>query len=458
MIFSSIFFLFGFLTLLLLVYFLLPKKYRNIILLLFSIFFYTFGDPKNVIYLLLSCIANYFLGKLIYESKTAKRKTLLLCIGLFYNLGQLFYFKYFTFFLETLSFLGEDVSIISVVLPIGISFYTFQAISYIVDIYRGIHKPAKNIIEFSTYLTLFPQLIAGPIVRYQNVEKDLQEKNVTVSQFSKGIQRFIIGLSKKVLLANALGKYIAYLSTQTILSSWMKALAYSLQIYFDFSGYSDMAIGLGLMLGFHFLENFNYPFIAKSITDFWRRWHISLSSWFRDYVYIPLGGNRVSKLKWLRNLFIVWFLTGLWHGASWNFILWGLFFGFLLILEKLFFSHFLEKHPIFGHLYTILFVLISFVIFQNDSLLQLGAELKNMFFLSNVPFIDTITSFYTLDYMVVLAVAIVASLPIGKMLQEKLQQYAIWECGRFVLLFALFFLCISSLINSSFNPFLYFRF
>ena len=334
MLFSSITFIYYFLPILLIVYFIVPSKYRNLVLLFFSLLFYFLGEPKYIIVLILSCIINYILSKLIYKRKKDK---LFLLIAIMYNVLQLLIFKYTDFFIDNINnIFNTNIPFMYIVMPIGISFFTFQALGYVIDVYKKKHLPAKSLLEFMTYVCLFPQLVAGPIVRYEDVRKEMYDRSITYSKFSEGVNRFIIGLSKKVLVANVLGEFIKECTVETLLSSWLKPIAFTLQIYFDFSGYSDMAIGLGLMLGFRFKENFNYPLIADSVTNFWRRWHISLSSWFKDYVYIPLGGNRVNKIKWIRNIFIVWFLTGFWHGASWNFIIWGLYFGILLVIEKLF--------------------------------------------------------------------------------------------------------------------------
>ena len=340
MLFSSITFLYYFLVVLLLVYFFSPKKYRNFILLVFSLLFYFLGEPKYIVILILSGVLNYFFGNMVL----LKHKKFFLVVACIYNIGLLLFFKYTDFFITNInSLLGSNISLLYIVMPIGISFFTFQALSYVIDIYNGKSKPANSLIDFMTYLSLFPQLVAGPIVRYNDVFKELVSREVNYDNFSYGVSRFIIGLSKKVLLANVLGEFVGNLVDVNFLSSWLKPILFTLQIYFDFSGYSDMAIGLGKMFGFSFLENFNYPLISSSITDFWRRWHISLSSWFRDYVYIPLGGNRVSKFKWIRNIMIVWFLTGFWHGASWNFIIWGMYFGFILLIEKLYIGKYLKK-------------------------------------------------------------------------------------------------------------------
>ena len=378
MLFSSIIFIYFFIPLLLLVYFITPTKYRNIPLLLFSLLFYFLGEPKYIVILLLCCTINYYISKLMVHKKYKKHKKTLLILTLIYDIGQLLYFKYTDFFITNLNNIFKlNISLLHVIMPIGISFFTFQIIAYIVDVYKGVHKPSKNLLDFSMYVSLFPQLIAGPIVRYADVEKEVIKRETNFNKFSQGIKRFVIGLSKKVLLANVLGEFANLLVEQTILSSWLKPILFTLQIYFDFSGYSDMAIGLGLMFGFHFLENFNYPLIAKSITDFWRRWHMSLSSWFKDYVYIPLGGNRVTKIKWIRNIFIVWFLTGFWHGANWNFIIWGLYFCTILVVEKFLLGKLLDKTKVIKYIYTLLIIIISFLIFSVESVPEIITSLKS---------------------------------------------------------------------------------
>lgn len=454
MLFSSVTFLYYFLPLLIILYFIL-KKHRNNLLLVFSLFFYFYGEPKFILVLLSSIIINYYFSKWIYNNPTKKR--MLLILSLIINLGILFYFKYFNFIIEcTNDILNLDINILNISLPLGISFFTFQAISYVVDVYLNKVKPAKNIFEFGTYLSLFPQLVAGPIVRYETIADELKRRKITTEMFASGIKRFIIGLSKKVILANTLGEIVtifASLSQKTIISNWLVGISYSLQIYFDFSGYSDMAIGLGLMLGFRFLENFNYPFIASSITDFWRRWHISLSSFFRDYVYIPLGGNRVSKKRWIFNLFVVWFLTGLWHGASYNFILWGLYFFILLILEKMFLNKFI-KNKIFSHIYTIILVIISFVIFRETDISELFITLKSMFGFNNLKWINIETIYYLKNFSVFLIISIILSTPIVKLIKQKINKPIIEYVGCFILLV----IVTSYLVSSSSNPFLYFRF
>jgi len=337
MVFSSITFLYYFLPILLLVYFLMPSKFKNLVLFIFSLLFYFYGEPTYIWILLLSILINYIGGLIIGKSDSKKIKKICLILTILFDVGLLFYFKYTDFFISNINnIFGSGFSLMNVVMPIGISFFTFQTMSYVIDVYMGNVKYTKNILDFGTYVALFPQLVAGPIVRYIDVDNELKKRDHSFEKFSLGIERFVIGLGKKVLLANVLGeacKYLGGIESATVLSSWLISIFFTLQIYFDFSGYSDMAIGLGYMFGFKFLENFNYPYIAKSITDFWRRWHISLSSWLRDYVYIPLGGNRCSKIKWIRNIFVVWFLTGFWHGADWNFITWGLYFAVLLLVE-----------------------------------------------------------------------------------------------------------------------------
>ena len=459
MIFSSILFLYYFLPLLLITYFIIPSKYKNLVLLTFSLIFYFLGEPKYIIILLISCVINYLLSKQIEKNKHSK---LYLIIALILNIGALFIFKYTDFFISNINnIFNTNIGYMYLVMPIGISFFTFQALGYIIDVYNKKHKPAKNIINYMTYICLFPQLIAGPIVRYSTIENELETRTHNYDNFANGVKRFIIGLSKKVLLANVLGEFTKSFLTETVLSSWLKPIAYTLQIYFDFSGYSDMAIGLGLMFGFKFLENFNYPLIASSITDFWRRWHISLSSWFRDYVYIPLGGNRVNKLKWLRNLFVVWFLTGFWHGASWNFIIWGLYFGIILVIEKLFIGKYIEKTKIFKHIYSLIIIVISFLIFNSNTTNEIFNSLKNMFFLNNLEIVNNETIYYLRSYLVLLIIAIISATPLIKNIILKLNQtkakniISLLEPITYIILLIL---STAFLIDESFNPFLYFRF
>jgi len=459
MLFSSILFIYYFIPLLLIIYFIVPSKFKNLVLLLFSLLFYFLGEPKYVIILILSCIINYIISKQMEKSKHRK---LLLIISLVYNIGQLLVFKYTDFFIDNINnILNTKIPFMYIVMPIGISFFTFQIIAYMADVYNKKHKPAKNILYFMTYVCLFPQLVAGPIVRYIDVENDMDKRTHSFDKFANGIKRFVIGLSKKVLLANVLGELAKDLITETVVAAWIKPIAYTLQIYFDFSGYSDMAIGLGLMFGFKFLENFNYPLIASSITDFWRRWHMSLSSWFRDYVYIPLGGNRVSKLKWIRNLFIVWGLTGFWHGASWNFIIWGLYFGIILVIEKLFIGKYLEKTKVLKYIYSSLIIVISFIIFNSMTVSEILRSVGNMFNLTNIEFINNETIYYLKSYLVLLIVSLIAATPLVKNLIIKLKETKLNKIINILeplTYIALLVLSTAFLIDASFNPFLYFRF
>lgn len=465
MVFSSISFLYYFLPITLLLYFVVPKKYKNIILLIMSLLFYFYGEPRYILILLFSCLFNYYYGKHL-EKTRGKMRNILLILNLTINFGMLFYFKYFHFFLENVNLLfHSNLTWVSIIMPIGISFFTFQATSYVIDIYRGKIKSAKNIFIFATYLSLFPQLIAGPIVRYETVEQELKTRKTDFNTFSEGIKRFIVGLSKKVLFANILGEFsknLMGLLEQSVLSYWLQALSNMLQIYFDFSGYSDMAIGLGLMFGFHFLENFNYPFIARSITDFWRRWHISLSSWFRDYIYIPLGGSRVSTVKKYRNILVVWMVTGLWHGASWNFILWGLYFAVFLILEKSFLLKILDKNKVLGHIYTLFLILISFIIFNETTITSIIMFLKGMFGFSNLKGINIETIYYLKNYIGVIILSIIFSVPWLRVIKNHMESNKhlfkvisfLEPIGYMILLIV----TTAYIVDESFNPFLYFRF
>ena len=458
MLFSSITFLYYFLVVLLLVYFFSPKKYRNFILLVFSLLFYFLGEPKYIVILILSGVLNYFFGNMVL----LKHKKFFLVAACIYNIGLLLFFKYTDFFITNInSLLGSNISLLYIVMPIGISFFTFQALSYVIDIYNGKSKPANSLIDFMTYLSLFPQLVAGPIVRYNDVFKELVSREVNYDNFSYGVSRFIIGLSKKVLLANVLGEFVGNLVDVNFLSSWLKPILFTLQIYFDFSGYSDMAIGLGKMFGFSFLENFNYPLISSSITDFWRRWHISLSSWFRDYVYIPLGGNRVSKFKWIRNIMIVWFLTGFWHGASWNFIIWGMYFGFILLIEKLYIGKYLKKTKVFKYIYSLLIIIIGFLIFNTTNVSDIINSVKNMFLINKIPFYSLETLYYLRSNLVLLIVSILAATPLFKNIVLKVKKTkfkVVVDVLEPIVYIILLTLCTAFLIDASFNPFLYFRF
>ena len=465
MIFSSISFLFYFLPITLIVHVLLPHKGKNWWLLATSLLFYSFGEPQYIWLLIGFCLFHYYYGRLLERTPKSKHK-LLLILHLTISFAILFYYKYFSFFLSlTNELIGFELVWKRIVMPIGISFITFQATSYIMDIYRGTSKSAPDLISFATYLTLFPQLIAGPIVRYETMETQLNKRKLTYSQFAQGIRRFIIGLAKKVLIANVLGGVsgrLAGMIAQSVLSYWIQALANMLQLYFDFSGYSDMAIGIGLMLGFHFLENFNYPFFASSITDFWQRWHISLSSWFRDYVYIPLGGSRNGVYRQYRNILIVWVLTGIWHGAGWNFMAWGAYFALWLIIEKRFLKDWLKRHPLPAHGYTLCLILISFVIFHASTLREAWSFLGSMFGLNHLPLSNLETIYNTRNACGVLLVALLFSMPIIPYFKTRIQQHS-WLCKIYawsegIVYLALFLICSGYIINETFQPFLYFRF
>ncbi len=458
MVFSSITFIYYFLPVVLLLYFIVPKKYKNIILLFSSIVFYIYGDISYLLVLVFSCISNYILGLLI--DKYRKHSKIIVGIAIGVNLIILIYFKYTNFLINNINLLlNIKFSYLNIVLPLGISFYTFQNLSYVIDVYRKEVTVNKNFINYATYIFLFPQLIAGPIVRYKDISKQLIKRECSFSLFSSGVIKFIIGLSKKVLLANALGEGINSLyniSNFSYVTYLLIALFYTLQIYFDFSGYSDMAIGLGRMFGFKFNENFNYPFIARSITDFWRRWHISLSSFFKDYVYIPLGGSRCSKKRNIINLFIVWLLTGIWHGAGFNFIIWGLYFFIILVIEKLLLKDFLDKHKIFGHVYTVILVIISFTIFSITDISSLGIFLKNLLGFGLLPLINNETLYILKSYLIIMILSIVLSTPIIKIIYDKNNKYI--NGLLTLIIFILFILVTANLVDSSFNPFLYFKF
>ena len=453
MVFSSLTFIYFFLPILLFVYFIIPNKFKIIVLVLFSLVFYFYGEGKYILVLLLSSIINYYLSKKITNNKK------LLVISIILNLIPLLYFKYTMFFIDIVNnVFNANLFIQNIVLPIGISFFTFQNISYLVDSYKDKNEVAKNLLEYILYITFFAQLVAGPIVRFSEIKSDINNRKLNIENLYIGIKRFIIGLAKKLILANNIGILINYLNNLngSILLYWLLALSYTFQIYFDFSGYSDMAIGLGRMFNFKFLENFNYPLSASSITDFWRKWHISLSRFFKDYVYIPLGGNRVSKIKHIRNILIVWVLTGFWHGASFNFIFWGLYFGILLIIEKYFLTNFLDKHKIFAHIYTFILIIISFVIFSISDINSLVAFIKSMFGLNNLPFVNFDTIYYLKSYLILIIICFVASLPIVKIL--KFNSNKIINFIEPVIYFSLLFISTAYLVDSTFNPFLYFRF
>ena len=461
MLFSSITFLYVFLPCVILLYFLAPKRLKNTVLLLVSLVFYAWGEPVYVVLMAVSILQGYVFARLIEFANSKNTKKLWLIASLAVSLGLLAYFKYANFFLESFaSVTGLSVPTLKIALPIGISFYTFQILSYVVDVYRGDVPAQKNILSLGAYISMFPQLIAGPIVRYSDIAKSLNERTHSVALVSDGIRRFVLGLSKKILIANTLGELVAAMTAArdvSVLYFWLYAIAFSLQIYFDFSGYSDMAIGLGKIFGFHFMENFNYPFISKSISEFWRRWHISLGSWFRDYVYIPLGGNRVGRGRLLLNLLIVWMLTGLWHGAAWNFVVWGLFFAALLILEKTFFGRFLEKCRAVGHIYVLLAVAISFVIFNATSMMEAIFYISAMFGGKGYPLVSGEFLYQLRQYGVVILLGCVGATPLVKTVAERIPK-KLANILEPIVLVALILICTAYLVDGSFNPFLYFRF
>lgn len=464
MLFSSISFIYYFLPCILFFYFITPNKYKNIILFSGSLLFYFFGEPKYTILLLFSIIINYLHSLVIDKYLDTKIAKVALISSISINVLILAFFKYSNFFIQNINSIFDiNIKLLDLTLPLGISFFTFQTMSYIIDIYRGEAKISKNPLGVATYVSLFPQLIAGPIVRYKTVAEELNNRKHSFDNFAYGIKRFVIGLSKKVLIANPLGELYAivtYSDNSSVLFYWIAAIAFALQIYFDFSGYSDMAIGLGRIFGFHFLENFNYPYISKSISEFWTRWHISLGSWFRDYVYIPLGGNRVSKLKWFRNIFVVWFLTGFWHGASWNFALWGLYFGVLVTLEKLFIGNLLKRIPnILNHIYVVFLIVISFVIFKIDNMTEFFTFFKGMFGLLDIPILNTESIYYLESYFVIIIIAIIGTTPLIKnFLSKTLVKYKIIDVLEPICYVILMIAVTGYLVDSSFNPFLYFRF
>lgn len=472
MVFSSLLFMFRFLPLVLILYYVSPVKFRNIILFLFSLFFYAWGEPKYVFLMLASITIDYKIGKLINKSKfygdmrAAKRWMMLSVV---YNLSVLAFFKYADFVVGSINgVLGTAIPLPGIPLPIGISFFTFQTMSYTIDVYRGATQAQMNWMKYGTYVSMFPQLIAGPIVQYKTIAEQLRERKETTDDFVYGIHRFLMGVGKKVLLANNIGVLWDTVSAMQAgqlpaATAWLGALAYTFQIYFDFSGYSDMAIGLGKMFGFHFLENFNYPYISKSITEFWRRWHISLSSWFREYVYIPLGGNRHGVVKQVRNIAVVWMLTGIWHGASWNFVLWGVYYGALLILEKFVFGKALARMPgAVRSIYTMFFVIISWMIFAFD---DMGAGLRfiGAMFGNGQGFADSTTVYLLYNYAVMLVVLVLGCTELPKraanFCMEKMRM-ASWAqtAVRCVVYGGIFLLSVAYLVDASYNPFLYFRF
>ena len=468
--FSSLPFLFGFLPITLAIYFAVPLRWRNLALLLTSLVFYGWGEPVYIIIMVLSILIDYTHGMLVekYRSRD-KLARWFVAESMILNLGLLGFFKYWDFFAANLSLIpGISIPALGLPLPIGISFFTFQTMSYTIDVYRQDAPAQRNMVSFGAYVTMFPQLVAGPIVRYRDVAAELDHRTNTVDEFAAGAQRFTVGLAKKVLLANSIGAlWDAELAAQsagtlTAFGGWLGIAAYGFQIYFDFSGYSDMAIGMGKMLGFHFPENFDYPYTAASVTEFWRRWHMSLGSWFRDYVYIPLGGNRVSKAKWFRNIFIVWLLTGLWHGAAWTFILWGLFFAVFLTAEKLWYGQALAQTRFLKHLYVLLLIAVSFVIFDAASVSGAFRTIASLFGLGGLPRSDALARYYFDSYSGVFLVAIVGATPLPAKIVRQFSEDGpgkkIMSVVEPVVLLGLLAVVTAYLVDGSFNPFLYFRF
>ena len=462
MLFSSIPFLFYFLPAVLILYLITPKKLRNATLFLVSLFFYGWGEPVYVFLMVGTILSGFVLGLLIEKFREKRIGKLFLALSVIIPLLALGYFKYADFFIENFSrAFGIEPKLLGIALPIGISFYTFQILSYTVDIYRGEVAAQRNPIALGAYITMFPQLIAGPIVRYRDIAEQLESREHSFDKISSGVRRFAFGLAKKILIANQLGELCdAFLASQdkSVAFFWLYGIAFALQIYFDFSGYSDMAIGLGRLFGFEFMENFNFPFISKSITEFWRRWHISLGSWFRDYVYIPLGGNRKGRARHIFNILVVWMLTGFWHGAEWNFIAWGLYFAVLLTLEKFFFGKALEKRKFLSHIYVIFAVLISFVIFSANNMTEAVTRVFSMFGGGDYPLINAEFIYNLRSFLPLLAISCIGATPIAKrfFLETKLgRSLAILEPAAVLALLAL---STAYLVDGSFNPFLYFRF
>lgn len=488
MVFSNLTFLFAFLPLFFLCYFAVGRffgiKGKNLVLFLFSLVFYAWGEPVYILLMIYSTVLDYICGRMIESgelSQNLRKKKIFLAISLTGNLGLLGVFKYLTMFLSTANTLFSlHIPVPNIILPIGISFYTFQTMSYSIDVYRGKVKAQHNIINFGAYVAMFPQLIAGPVVRYETVERELNYRVESLHDFAEGARRFIVGLGKKTLIANTMAQVADSLFANPpaelgALGAWVAIIAYTFQIFFDFAGYSDMAIGMGRMMGFRYLENFNYPYIANSITDFWRRWHISMSTFFRDYIYIPLGGNRVSKPRWIFNVFVVWFATGLWHGASWNFVLWGLYFGLLLVLEKEFLLKYLSEHKVLSHFWTMFLVIFGWVIFTQETLSGLWEYTKALFGgygILGTGATSAVTLLQNADvntiFLIALFAAVLFSTPVAKRMDKKMyrlyfsrtggQEVATANAFYDVLLFIVLFLCTIQLALGAYNPFIYFRF
>ena len=461
MLFSSIPFLYYFLPLVVLVYFLVPGRGKNVVLLVSSLIFYGWGEPKLLFLMMFTILLFYLCGLAIDRAGEKKQKKFWLTVSVVISLSLLGLFKYADFFIGSFNTMtGLSIPFLRLSLPVGISFYTFQCLSYTIDVYRGQVPPQKSLISFGTYVTMFPQLIAGPIVRYSDIVRELDSRTHNLEKFLLGLRRFLVGLGKKVILADNFALLAALFrqsEEKSVLFYWMYAIAFMLNIYFDFSGYSDMAIGLGKLFGFHFVENFNYPYLSASVTEFWRRWHMSLGSWFRDYVYIPMGGNRVRKGRWVFNIFTVWMLTGLWHGAAWNFVLWGLFFGMLLLTEK--WVPALQKLPGFlCHGYVLLAVLLSFVLFNAETLSQAGTDIAGLFGFGGIPLVSAPAIYYLKSYALLFAVGILGATPVVKLLAQKIGETKVGMVLEPLFLVFLLLVCTAYLVDGSFSPFLYFRF
>ena len=464
MVFSTPLFLFYYLTAVLTVYYVMPVRFRNFVLLIASLFFYYWGEQGYTVIMLLSIAIDYTHGWIVHRCKETgndRGARLAVASSMVFNLGILFFFKYWDFAARSLQAVGLGfLPVLNISLPIGISFYTFQTMSYTVDVYRGDSRVQKNIVHFGAFVTLFPQLIAGPIIKYKDLDEQLDSRTHSLDRFASGVSRFLVGLAKKLLLANNLGQLWDVFKAMpgerlSLLGAWLGVTAFAFQIYFDFSGYSDMAIGLGRMFGFEFMENFNYPYISKSITEFWRRWHISLSSWFREYLYIPLGGNRCSRGRWLLNLLMVWAATGIWHGASWNYLLWGLYFYVLLVAEKLVLGRFLEKLPGWlRHVYVMVLVLIGWTVFALEDFSRLGQYLCAMLGLAGLPLFNGLTGYYLRNYLPMMLIAALASTPLVLTQWRRLDSRALRLTALTLGLLA----CTAYVVAGTYNPFLYFRF
>lgn len=463
MLFSSVTFLYWFLVLALGIWLVVPKRFKNFVLLVSSLIFYFFGEPSYTVLLLFSSLSDYLHSLYIEKYRGKRQSRVALISSIVINIGLLCVFKYTDFLISIINSLtGSKIPFTYISLPVGISFFTFQTMSYTIDVYRGRVKAQKNLITFAAFVSLFPQLVAGPIVRYSDIETSLENPKTDLNGIYNGVRRFTIGLSKKMLLANAFGELCSVFrasNDKSVIFYWIYAVAYTMQVYFDFSGYSDMAIGIGRMFGFSFPENFDYPYISRSITEFWRRWHMTLGGWFKDYVYIPMGGSRCGRLKLIRNIAVVWVLTGLWHGAEWNFVLWGAMYGILLIIEKLWFSAYLKKWgSIRSWIITMFFTVIGFVIFGADGGGGIVSDLSGMFGLSGLTLVNFETVYYLKSYGVLFAIGIVGCTPVLKDIAQKFEDKPVISIAEPVFIGVLLILSTAYIVDGSFNPFLYFRF